>query len=271
MDCRDVRNLADSFLAEELLMETNHEMLRHLETCHSCRRDLAERRSLRDRVRQAFAGAARLDARPEFAATLEAKLRQATLDVSARRRFRSRGWWALAAALLLAATIGLVVDRSRDWMAMGALARAAVGDHRYCALQFRLTEKPISLDEAARRYGVAYRVLERLPPDDIRTASGSAHVLERHACIYKGQRFAHIVFEFRGARVSMLVADAGGSGAPSAGETTIDAPGQIDGLSLVSFRTTGHVVLFTGEIATADLRALADAVALPLRRGLSST
>src|SRR4030095_10699237 len=110
---------------------------------------------------------------------------------------------------------------------------------------------------------------ERLPPDDIRTTVGSAHVLERHACIYAGQRFAHIVFEFRGARVSMLVADAGGPDVPSAGETTIDAPGQIDGLSLVSFRTTGQVVLFTGEIATADLRALADAVALPLRRGLS--
>jgi len=267
MDCRDVRDLADSFLAEELMTETNHEMLRHLEGCHACRRELAERRSLREGVRRAFAGAASLDARPEFAAVLKARLRRAALDVPARRSIRHRGWWALAAGLLLAATIGLVL-RARDWTAMVTLAHAAVGDHRNCALQFRLTEKPIPLDEAAKRYGVVYRVLERLPPDDVRTAAGLAHVLERHACVYKGQRFAHVVLEYRGARVSMLVADSSSHG-PSAGEGTIDAPGPIDGLSLVSFRTSGHVVLFTGEIAMGDLRVLADAVALPLRRGLS--
>jgi len=197
MDCRDVRDLADSFLAEELLMETNHEMLRHLAGCQSCRSELAERRSIRDGLRRAFADAAFLEVRPEFSATLHATLRQAALEVPARRRFRPRAWWALAAALLLAATVGLV-QRGRDWIAMGALARAAVGDHRDCALQFRLTEKPIPLEEAATRYGLVYRVLEQLPPAHIRTPSGSAHVLERHACIYRGQRFAHIVFDASG-------------------------------------------------------------------------
>jgi anti-sigma factor RsiW len=267
MDCRDVRDLADSFLAEELMTETNHEMLRHLEGCHACRRELAERRSLREGVRRAFAGAASLDARPEFAEILQAKLRRAALDVPTRRSIRPRGSWALAAALLLAATIGLVL-RGRDWTAMATLANAAAGDHRNCALQFRLTEKPIPLEEAAKRYGVVYRVLERLPPDDVRTAAGFAHVLERHACVYKGQRFAHIVLEYRGTRVSMLVADTGSDGLGGGG-STIDAPGPIDGLSLVSFRASGHVVLFTGDIALADLRVLADAVALPLRRGFS--
>jgi hypothetical protein len=269
MDCRDVRDLADSFLAEELLMETNHEMLRHLAGCQSCRSELADRRSLRDGVRRAFTGATFLDARPEFSATLHAKLRQAALDRPARRRFRPRAWWALAAALLLAATVGLV-HRGREWIVMGALARAAAGDHRDCALQFRLTEKPIPLEEAARRYGLVYRVLEQLPPDDIRTPSGSAHVLERHACVYKGQRFAHIVFDFRGTRVSMLVAEAGSAGAPGA-DGHLDWPSQVDGLQLVSFRTTRHVVLLTGELAAADLVALADALAPPLRTGLSGT
>jgi len=52
MTCRDVRELADSFLAEELLTETNHEILRHLETCPVCRADLAVRRELRDGLRR---------------------------------------------------------------------------------------------------------------------------------------------------------------------------------------------------------------------------
>ena len=40
MECRDVREMADSFLGEELLTETNHEILRHLETCPVCRAEL---------------------------------------------------------------------------------------------------------------------------------------------------------------------------------------------------------------------------------------
>ena len=46
MECRDVREMADSFLGEELLTETNHEILRHLDTCPVCRADLAGRRAL---------------------------------------------------------------------------------------------------------------------------------------------------------------------------------------------------------------------------------
>jgi anti-sigma factor RsiW len=46
--------MADSFLAEELLTETNHEILRHLETCPACRADLAARRALREGLRRAF-------------------------------------------------------------------------------------------------------------------------------------------------------------------------------------------------------------------------
>ena len=62
MQCRDVRELADSFLSEQLLVETNHELLRHLETCPDCRADIAGRRALRDRLRAAFARADELAA-----------------------------------------------------------------------------------------------------------------------------------------------------------------------------------------------------------------
>ena len=37
MHCRDVRELADSFLTGQLLVETNHEVVKHLETCPECR------------------------------------------------------------------------------------------------------------------------------------------------------------------------------------------------------------------------------------------
>ena len=34
--CEKVRQLLDSYLSNELLIETNHEVLRHLESCKEC-------------------------------------------------------------------------------------------------------------------------------------------------------------------------------------------------------------------------------------------
>ena len=166
MTCRDVRELADSFLAEELLTETNHEILRHLETCPVCRADLAARRELREGLRRAFQQAPDLGPSPAFLANLRATLETAA-HKPARRGIRFQGWWVLAATVLLAVAVGFLYG-GREWLsAAGALARAAVGDHRNCALQFRLAERPITLEEAARRYGDVYRVLETLPPRDV--------------------------------------------------------------------------------------------------------
>jgi hypothetical protein len=272
MECRDVREMADSFLAEELLTETNHEMLRHLDTCPVCRADLDARRALRDRVRRAFQSARDLDPNPEFITQLRTRLHDAAHQEPARRGVRLPGWWALAATVLLAVALGLAY-RGRDWITTtGALARAAVGDHRNCALQFRLAEKPISLQDAADRYGAAYRVLEHLPPNDVMTAAGPAHVLERHACVYGGRRFAHIVFEYRGEHVSLLVTATNGGAPwaiPGAALPHVTSEGRIDDMSVVSFRSSRHVVFLAGDVALTDLVKLADAVAGPLYRDLS--
>jgi len=272
MECRDVRELADSFLGEELLTETNHEILRHLETCPVCRADLDARRTLRDGMRRAFHRAPELDPTPEFTAGLRASLQKAAYQAPARRGIRLQGWWALAATVLLAATVGAVY-RGRELVAAAeALARAAVGDHLNCALNFRLAEKPITLADAAARYGPAYQVLENLPPNEVATAAGPARVLERHACVYEGRRFAHIVFEYRGQRVSLLVTAAARGlqfTLPGDAVPRVTPAGRIDEMSVVSFRASGQMVFFAGDVAQADLMKLADAVAEPLYRGLA--
>jgi hypothetical protein len=272
MECRDVREMADSFLAEELLTETNHEILRHLETCPVCRADLAGRRALRDGLRRAFQRTPELGPSAEFIARLQTDLRNAH-HAPARRGAGFPRWWALAATVLLVVALGLAYRGRNQIAAAGALARAAVGDHRNCALQFRLTEKPISLDEAASRYGSMYRVLERVPPDDVMTAAGPAHVLERHSCVYGGRRFAHVVFKYRGELVSLLVtAYEAGSRQTLPGDALphVTAVGRIDDMSVVSFPTSHQMVFLAGDVAQTDLSKLAEVVAAPLSRGLSA-
>jgi hypothetical protein len=178
----------------------------------------------------------------------------------------------LAATVLLAVAVSLAYV-GRDWLSSaGALARAAVGDHRNCALQFRLTERPISLEEAAHRYGAVYRVLESVPRRDVSTPVGVAHILDRHACVYAGRRFAHIVFEYRGAKVSLLVTAVEGSVQSAVPrEAPLDVAGErrIDDINVVSFRSGRHVIFVVGEVPQGDLAQLADAVAQPLYLALA--
>lgn len=273
MECRDVREMADSFLAAELLTETNHEILRHLDTCPVCRDELAVRRAARERVRRAFHRSPDLAPEPEFVARLQSTLRSAYRP-PARRGFGIPGWLALAAMVLLAVALGLAYRGRNQASETAALARAAVGDHQNCAVKFRLTEKPISLAEAGARYGPMYRVIERVPADDVNTAAGPAHVLERHACVYDGRRFAHVVFRYQGELVSLLVTAADAGSPPTRPGTTlpqVTSAGRIDNTSVVSFPASSQMVFFAGNVPLSDLTKLADAVAEPLYRGLAAS
>jgi len=66
MECREVRDLADSFLSERLPAETNHEVLRRLDVCPGCRSEMASRRALRKTIQRAFTCAELLPMRDEF-------------------------------------------------------------------------------------------------------------------------------------------------------------------------------------------------------------
>jgi hypothetical protein len=261
MQCRDVRELADSFLAEELLTETNHDMLRHIESCPVCRTEIDGRRRLREALRTAVGRAPDLAPRPEFMAKLQADLRNASGIAVARRRTALRRWLALAATVVLAVAVGFLY---RARVGGNELARTAVGDHQNCAVQFRLTEKPISLEDAARRYGEMYRIADHLPPTDIVMTAGTARVLERHACVYGGRRFAHVVLRYGGKLVSVMVT------AADTRHTAIVAPSVIDGMNVTSFMAGHQVVFVAGDISTTDLQTLTDAIAAPLIHELAA-
>ena len=47
LDCQQVRELMDSYLSEELSVETNHGVLRHVAECRDCAAELKRRQRLR--------------------------------------------------------------------------------------------------------------------------------------------------------------------------------------------------------------------------------
>jgi hypothetical protein len=272
MNCRDVREVADSFLSDELLTETNHEILQHVDTCASCRTEIDTRRTLRRTLRAAFDRAPDLQARPQFLDRLRGDLRDAAAHDRHSWMF-SRRWFAIAAGVVLAAglTAALLMRPSMS-ASSDALAQDAIGDHRNCALKFRLVRKPIPLEEAAQRFDSAFRLLLTAPPDDMPTPKGTAHVVERHSCAYGARRFGHVVLEYQGHVVSLLVTTNDGS--TSAAEAVDAVPHLIgrpmNGLSVVSVSGSRHAILLVSDLESAELSQLSGAVSVPLAQRLAA-
>jgi hypothetical protein len=271
MNCRDVREVADSFLCEELLTETNHEILRHLDTCPSCRTELHARRRLRGALRTAFNRAPDLQPAGEFADRLRDQLRQAAVHRHHRSWTFSSRWLALAAGLLLAAGVTAAVILHRSSAPAEELARDAIGDHRNCALKYRLVRTPVPLEEAAQRFDSAYRLLLDAPPDAISTPDGTVRVVERHSCEYGAHRFGHVILQYRGRVVSLLVTVSDRTTAVTASAEAIPhvIGHPIEGLSVVSVDGSRHAIMLVSDLEKNELRQLAKIVSVPLAQRLA--
>jgi hypothetical protein len=270
MNCRDVREVADSFLCEELLTETNHEILRHLDTCPSCRAEIDARRRFRAALRTAFEHAPELQPAGEFADRLRDRLREAAVETPRSWTFSGR-WLVLAAGLVIAAGMTSAILLNRSAVRVEALAQDAIGDHRNCALKYRPARTPVPLEEAAQRFDGAYRLLITNPPDDISTPDGPARVIERHSCQYGAHRFGHVILQYRGRVVSLLVT----ANAPetAAGESATAIPhvigGPVNGLSVVAVDGSRHAIMLVSDLERTELTQLAEIVSLPLAEHLA--
>jgi len=263
MQCRDVRELIDAFLGDQLLVETTNDLVRHLEVCPACRAELGTRRALRARLQSAFGGAAALAPRPDFLSDVESELRVRAASQMSRRSWL-RSWGAVAAAAVTAISGGLVARGALHRSRLAALARDAAGDHQNCAIKFNLPERPISLEEAAGRYDPTYAsFITLMAPSGL--PSGPAEVLDRHSCVYEGRRFAHVVFRYRAHLVSLLVTAGTESIGPSPEMLLPDGP-----LRVASFSAGRHLVFVVSDLPAQDISRFADAIVRPVTQRLNN-
>ncbi len=320
MECSDFYDMADSYLGDELLVETNHEVLQHLEGCAACRGELAARRELRARLRVAIYGDAALIPRTEFAQRLRADLRSKALGgAKARFNFGSIGGWpaAVAASLLIAVGFGLFTlqqrrnlqspsaefDATREHVNIEAagkaaggaptprhqaspgvravnyeLGEAAAGDHRDCAIKFNLSEDPIELEEAGRKYDGAFIDLASVVKTQSEVLRGQFEFVESHSCVFRGQRFAHVVLKHRGRVVSLLVAGhepdetaarAGRAAPPDDVRGQIIACSRNGQFQVSCFDTARHSVFIVSDLSEAENLAVARAFAPSVQEHLA--
>ena len=274
MQCNDFREIADSYLSDELLIETNHDVIRHLESCAKCRAELAARRDLRQELRTKFNQSTELRVPDGFADGLRTRLREQALHRSAMVIPRI-AYVGIAATILLAIGAGLLAVQQwragqRELTAWASLTKSATGDHRECALEHKLKATIITLGEAGRVYDRAYAnvadqasLQESLPP--------GAQLLDAHSCAFAGRRFAHIVVKYHDQVVSIVVArNDRNNRAPTASPSDIAAAFTSDSYQVAAFQTTNHAIFVVSSLNESDNMSIARSVSPLLEKQIRS-
>lgn len=274
----------DSYMGDELLVETNHEVLAHLESCPDCRAKIAERRELSGHLKRAIRSYDEAQISSVFAAKLRRELKEAALEPSLWQRtiatiFRPAVVASFAAITLLVVASALwfgafgrlplggnisVAEAIR--VSFNELASIAAGDHENCAVKFNLKEIPITLDEAAAKFGLFNKDLDKavisaIAAENTNNALSGSEFIESHSCLYEGRRFAHIVVKKNGEIVSMLVTD---TDLPLTDGEIIAATGT-NASRAAGFVVGHHAVFVVSKLTEAENVALAGSLAPSIR------
>jgi anti-sigma factor RsiW len=239
MDCQHVREVMDSYLSEELSVETNHAVLRHVGECRDCATELTRRRRMRALLSESLdvvVDADRVRARIAHAVDREQHSWQRVARLGA-----------VAATLVAAVAIAYWAAKRVD----AAAYDDSAGDHIACALTY----------PAATAYNPERATQNLVPPfkqivDAVGLSHGIYHVIDAHMCPYKGRNYAHVVI--RGDRQTLSIfAERAERGVLPDAPTTVLAGETVDvhattrlGYRISAVATRDHRVFLVSERPT---------------------
>lgn len=222
--CKRVRSYLDSYLNNELMVETNHEVLTHLEECDACARSLEDRARVKAQLKRAVM--------QEYApAALRARIGN---DLRRSRGF-SLNTFSLAVAAVAAAVVIAVVtftlykssptSKPLSLQASvstgdvtGQILKIGYDDHVFCAIDHNLANKQFTPQQITQALGPEYAglvalVKQKLPQDYV--------VAVGHHCHYKGREFVHLIIRNRDDRVSLVITRKTGEAFPAGAASTV--------------------------------------------------
>lgn len=201
MQCREFVEVSESYLSDELLVETNHQVNHHIEHCPDCRADFASRRVLRRRVNSAGRNAANFQINPVFNNKLEFGLKEEAM----RSNFWSKLWSSpkillpAMAVLILAFGFGIfylnngssnIITASNSLTkGLAELAHFAAGNHKECALEKLGMWEEMSKSDYPEKAAYTEKTLAPLKEK----YSDNLEMLSVHDCEYQGKQFTHVV------------------------------------------------------------------------------
>jgi hypothetical protein len=209
--CERIRLQLDPYLSNELLVETATEIVRHLESCEACSRDLESRMRVRDALQRAVAKQPVPDS---VRAGVLRKLRESQPRSFARP---SATRWAVGLASIAFILLSLFAAKwfslRRGEQVVAIILKLGVTDHVVCAIKgHNYPEVANPPDQIRNKLGVRYAVLlqvvqERLP---------GFEVLEGHICSIpaSNRKYIHFITRGQGTILSVILTERNGAALP---------------------------------------------------------
>ncbi len=191
LHCPEARPLLDSYLSNELQVETLHAVNRHLAECAGCRTALTSR----ERTRAAVNAAVRsLTPDDDFAALVRDSVRA--------EAGRSHPWraWGLAAAAMLVFGLGYLQWRTDAAQIMARLGLGK-GDHIFCARGGFFPDAPPTPAEMREQVGASYAPLV----DQVIGHAKGYVIREGHLCHWEEREFVHFILEKQNKLISVML------------------------------------------------------------------
>jgi len=223
-DCRPIRELMDSYISGELTVESNHDVLRHIERCEACRTELARRERTRALLVES------LGAAPD-ATAIGSRIAEA-LDREQHRWSRLTRYGSIAAALILIVAAGAWFSRPVD----AAAFDDSVDDHIACALTYP-PSVTYDANRAAQNLEPAYQSIVNA----VAHKSGDYELIDAHMCPYQGRNYAHLVYRGNGKALSVFAETATRGRLP----LTHESPRK--GFVTAGASTSGHQVFVVSD------------------------
>ena len=263
--CEKTREHLDAYVSNELLIETNQEVLKHLESCATCSQLLPARLRLKDRLKQT------VNSRP-VPSGLRDRIRTAIREEASIRP--SRAIWPLgplaAAAVLL---LGLsAVGTLRLWNSRGpasevpltaqeltlseqvaAVLKVGISDHIHCVVESHSDQDLLTSEQMAQEMGADYEglipMLKTELPEGFSISVG-------HRCDVNDRKFVHLVLKHDEKVVSIVITEKEGLSFPASGTrvSNVKADGitlhhdRLQSLEAVGFQAKSHLAFVVSSL-----------------------
>jgi anti-sigma factor RsiW len=261
--CEKIRGYFDSYLSNELLVETNHEVLRHLEACPQCAADLNARAHLRSQLQAAVRGT-------PVPSGLEGRIRR---SVRSQRPPTYAGLYILALAAAVMACFVIVnfvrlrlhPEEAILQKASGRLATVlniGLRDHLHCAVFRKYSKEPENMDEMSAQLGPQFAALAPLVQAKLPMGF---HIVQGHRCHVGNRQYVHFIAAGNKLLSLVLTRKQGGE---SLGEG-ISQEG-LDRYQVVGFESHGYLVYVVSDLDAQQNLQLAANMAPAVREYLAA-
>ena len=257
--CKKIRSYLDSYLSNELMVETNHEILKHLDGCQACSDALASRSRVKQVLRQAVM-------RDEAPAGLRYRIQKDIRKSAAPVRW---GQWVLVAAaagVLMAGAIGVVrftgsrgaePRHERAATAQTAeLLTIGLNDHSFCAIDHNLASRRFTREEMSQKMGPEFAGLVDLVEQK---APGEYEVVVGHRCQFAGRPFIHLILRNQETIISLAITKKNGESFPAeAARNALQASGvslyesRIQNYEVTGFETRDYLAFVVSNLPKED-------------------